>query len=434
MRKWLWLLVCCVASAADLPTSAEIAATIAELGRITGFSQKRPVPISQMNRVELKKYLDDRIRNAAKPSEIRADELTLKWLGLVPEDFDLAESTIDLLTEQAAAFYDYKKRKLVLLENPIGEFDPLVLAHELAHALADQHYRIGRFMEDGAVTDDAAMARMAVVEGQASWLMTEVQLRSEGRGSLLDEGASLPPWNSLEPANSFAFPVLEKAPLYLKVSLLFPYWEGGRFQHEVLKRKGAEGFRQVFQSPPSTTQQILHPEFYFDNRGADTPPLPPWKLKGWKTLSKGTLGELDHRVIYRLADVPGGERLAAQWRGAAYQILESKRECCAVLYTSRWEDEGAAAKAMEAWSAHVRKKALHGVLAIRREGRDVIAIETPRDGGAETRVCNNCSSSPSRSDKFNGTVVIRRRSSERKRQSEMVQRREGFWVHSASFR
>jgi hypothetical protein len=377
IRFFCFLLAGFCVHAADLPTRAEIQAIVADLAQITGMKPKREVAVSKMSREQLERYLDKRIRKSAKPAEIRADELTLKWLGLVPPDFDLAKSTVDLLTEQAAAFYDYKKKKLVMLENPLGEFDRFILAHELAHALADQHYRIGRFMDDGAVTDDAVTARMAVVEGQASWLMTEYEMRQQDRGSLLDDDAALPRWNSLDPSNSYSYPVLEKAPLYLKVSLLFPYWEGGRFQQAVLKRRGSSGFRDVFENPPTTTQQILHPETYFATREADTPELPKGHPKGWKTLTKGTLGELDHLVFYRLIDLEDGDEIASYWRGAAYQVMESKTQCCRVVYASRWSTAEMAERAKEAWSEFSKRKALRGTLSIRRNDRDVIAIEQP---------------------------------------------------------
>ena len=375
--KWFLLLVSLSVWADDLPDRAEIAAIFSELGRTTGMPPKREVKVNRMTREELEKYLESRIRKTSRRSEIRAEELALKWLGLAPPDFDLAASTVDLLTEQAAAFYDYKTKKLVLLENPIGEFDRFVLAHELAHALADQHYKIGRFMDDAAMTDDSAMARMAVVEGQASWLMTEFQLKESGQEGLLENPSLLPKWNSLDPANSYAYPVLEKAPLYLKVSLLFPYWEGGRFQQEVLKRKGTAGFRAVFEDPPSTTQQILHPEIYFEKRAADIPEFPKKNPKGWKTLAKGTLGELDHLIFYRIAGLTDGAELAREWRGATYHVLESKTKCCRVEYRSRWASDEIAERAMDAWTKYSAAKALRGRLTMHREGRDVVSVEEP---------------------------------------------------------
>ena len=80
----------------------------------------------------------------------------LKKLGLVPPEFDLAKATVDLMTEQAAAFYDYRKKKLFLLEASAGANDQgTVLAHELSHALADQHFNLNKYLHRGK-TDDSA--------------------------------------------------------------------------------------------------------------------------------------------------------------------------------------------------------------------------------------------------------------------------------------
>ena len=58
--------------------------------------------------------MSSRVDKAIKPADIKAESLTLKMLGLIPQDFDLRQQTVDLLTEQAAAFYDYQKKKLFL--------------------------------------------------------------------------------------------------------------------------------------------------------------------------------------------------------------------------------------------------------------------------------------------------------------------------------
>ena len=90
----------------------------------------------------------------AKPGEIRAEELTLKKFGLVPQDFDLAKNTVDLLTEQAAAFYDYDQKKLFITETTPSDTQEPVLAHELSHALADQNFNLAQVHPAGAQSDD----------------------------------------------------------------------------------------------------------------------------------------------------------------------------------------------------------------------------------------------------------------------------------------
>ena len=158
--------------AAEWPLFSEIGTIEAGLSEITGLAFTRHVPYATINKEQLRRYLEDRIKEI-KPADIRAEELTLKLLGLIPPDFDLRQNTVDLLTEQAAAFYDYNKRKLFVLEGTgTGAEDRMALVHELAHALADQHFPLRKYIREGMQSDDASSARLAVMEGQASWLMT----------------------------------------------------------------------------------------------------------------------------------------------------------------------------------------------------------------------------------------------------------------------
>src|SRR5207245_9748174 len=113
----------------------------------------------------------------AKPDEIRAEEMTLKKFGLVPPDFNLAKNTVDLLTEQAAAFYDYDKKKLFITESTPSDSQEPVLAHELSHAIADQSFNLAKFLRQRRKSDDGATARPAVMQGKAPWTRAAYRAR-----------------------------------------------------------------------------------------------------------------------------------------------------------------------------------------------------------------------------------------------------------------
>src|SRR5947209_5140624 len=162
----------------------QINSIVAELSKISGLSQVHRVPYGRINKEQLRKFLGKRIKKTVRPEAIQADELSLKMFGLVPENFDLRKTTVDLLTEQAAAFYDYDKKKLFLLSESSFSDEMETLAHELAHALADQHFALGKFMDETSQDDDANLARTAVVEGQASWLMFAYSLDREHRDTI----------------------------------------------------------------------------------------------------------------------------------------------------------------------------------------------------------------------------------------------------------
>src|SRR5436309_8039729 len=152
-RVWLaGLVLFCLASVHLAATNdavfGQIDSIVKSISEITGLPEKHPVPYGRMSKRQLRQFLNKRIKKSLKPEEIYADELSLKMFGFVPQDFDLRKSTIDLLTEQAAVFYDYDKKKLFLLDGPSSKAETTTLAHELAHALADQHFNLEKFMQD----------------------------------------------------------------------------------------------------------------------------------------------------------------------------------------------------------------------------------------------------------------------------------------------
>ena len=115
MYPFLLLAVAPWIAAAQTPF-AGVDYAVAELSEITGWKPLKKVQCDTMDRVALKRYLEQKVKEEVKPEEIRAEEVALKKLGLAPQEFDLARTMVDLLTEQAAAFYDFKKKKLFVLQ------------------------------------------------------------------------------------------------------------------------------------------------------------------------------------------------------------------------------------------------------------------------------------------------------------------------------
>ena len=328
---------------AEVKIFEEIDSILNELSEITGFKKIKPVRTSTMKRPELKGFFEKRIQEVVDPNEIRAEEIALKKFGFVPDDFDLKSSTIDLMTEQAAAFYDYREKKLYLLEGGSEEMQQPALVHELAHALADQHFNLQKFVNPRR-SDDSVLARMSVVEGQATWLMSEFMARKLGQ-SLQESPAIVEMMSRAAEGMSAQFPVLNKVPLYLRETLLFPYGKGMVFQQAAITKMQKDGFREVFRNPPVSTQQVLHPELYFRGTKPTTPSLPAYrKPAGYRVLNKGALGELDHSILIRqYAGREEADRISPQIKGATYELLESRDgKRFVLLYTSEWLDASTA--------------------------------------------------------------------------------------------
>jgi hypothetical protein len=353
-----WFLLAARPQTASDPAFAQIDNIVRTLSGITGLAEKHPVPYGRMTKRQLRQFLNKRIKKTIKPEEIRADELSLKMFGLVPQEFDLKKSTIDLLTEQAAAFYDYDEKKLFLLEDSSLAAETTTLAHELSHALADQHFDLEHFMEDSPANDDENLAHTAVVEGQASWLMIAYELKQRDQNPAPTSEMLRSVGDSSE--DSMAdYPVLKGSPLYIQQSLLFPYGEGTLFFDAVYRKMGKASFSAVFADPPADSAQVIHPERYFRHEKAATPEIPKAAIESeGKEISEGSVGEFDHRILIRqyLGEAKA-KQLAPHLRGGQFRVVASGKAHKPVLeYASEWDSEEQASSFFAAYRKILQAK------------------------------------------------------------------------------
>ena len=288
-----------------------------------------------------------------------ADEQILTLLGLLPDGSDVRELAGTVFGEEVAGFYDDKTKEMTLVEGASGgTAGEITLAHELTHALEDQHF--GLEQESGL--DDERTAHTALVEGTATVAMADYAGRYLTGGfatrddfldqlaltDLLGSSSNLPP--------------------YMQHSLLFPYAAGARFVDAIgtwgpanaaLRGKG-----------PASTEQILHPAKY----RAGERPLPvargPAPGPGWKRAAHGTIGEFDTAEIIRTSDSPlRASRAADGWGGGRYDLWQRDGKNLLDL-AWRWDTQRDAAEFAAALPRYV-DHSLDGVPAKIEVGRTV---------------------------------------------------------------
>lgn len=334
----------------------EIEPMIAELSELTGLTPLKRVDRDFITRAKLKSFMEKRVAETITPAQLHAEELAMKLFGLVPADFDLKSTTISLVTEQAAAFYDYKKKRMFVLEGQEDEMQRIALFHELAHALADQHFNLGKYILKSN-TDDAATARGAVMEGQAQWLMMERMAKKMGQ-SLIDSPRIIDIAAGMSESAS-QFSELGKAPLYIRESLLFPYASGMLFQNAVLKKMGKPGFAEVFKRAPVSTQQILHPEKYFDKTLPTEPKIAKFTgEKKYKLITDGALGEFDiTMLIQEYSGKAAAEKIGTHWKGGRLSVWERKTDKHPLMaHTVEFDSAEIAADYLEIYKKVLAKK------------------------------------------------------------------------------
>jgi len=209
----------------------------------------------------------------------------------------------------------------------------MVMAHELTHALEDQHFQIEAWLKAARPNEDAELARDAVLEGSAMAAMIDYLMLGTGR-SLKD----LPDFDlSMLLGDLASTPTLQKAPPFIKDALIFPYLGGLTFSAAVLKDSGWPGLSGLFEKPPVSTQQILHPALYRSGRIPQSVTLPPLeKLLGsnWSKIDENVMGEFGWKeVLKQFLDGTRAKTLAAAWNGDRYALYEEKQSKRMVLAT-----------------------------------------------------------------------------------------------------
>jgi len=348
---------------------AKIDEMIGDVERIMGLKALAPIPRSLLTRDQINELVSGRMNEESSSNDVNNEERFLELYGFVDKKFDLAQEVVNTLTEQATALYDYKTKQLYLSTWTPEDMQEFALVHELAHAIADQHFDLGKYV-DKSKSADGDLARSAVIEGQASWVMTEWVMLQTGR-SLRNNGMLAAAAAGASRYEVAEYPVFSAQPLYLREAMLFPYTQGMIFQQRVIDRYGEGGFERVFRTPPTSTQQVFDAESYFTERVPSEPKLPRFKLRGFKRASRGDVGQFDHAILLEQhVDQKESEHVAPLWRGGRYEIWSNADSSRSVLrYASDWADADAAKSYFDAYRRILRSKWEHIEVSSRSRSR-----------------------------------------------------------------
>lgn len=237
------------ASASPKLDNAEFAATadevLQQVSEITGLKLLTPLKKTLRSRDEIHAYVIREMDDEKNPAERYGEERSAEAFGLIPKGFDLDHFMVDLLTEQIAGLYDPKAQEFYVADWIALDDQREVMAHELTHALQDQHFHIESWVKAARPNDDAEMARESVLEGSAMAAMIDYLLKGMGR-SVED----LPPFDpSVFAGDLSKTPKLKEAPQFLKDALVFPYFSGLTFSAAILRTSHWDGVNAVFANP-----------------------------------------------------------------------------------------------------------------------------------------------------------------------------------------
>ena len=315
---------------------ATVDSMMPKLEVIAGLKKLRPVALAEQSREELRGYVEKRIDEEMPPEVLDGIRRTYVALGLIEDTLDIRSLLLDLYQEQVAGYYDPASDKFYLIKGtPIGMLRP-VLAHELVHALQDQHVDLDSLIsrERG---NDRQTAAQAAIEGHATLVMFAL-LTQEATGTQLnpadmpDISAQLAP--ALDAQNS-QFPVFRRAPRIIRETMVFPYVGGASFMQKVWSANAEKGFAAPLgELMPQSTEQVLHGgQKFITNRDA------PTELRFVNTsdgVYENTMGELEIGIL--LQEHLGNRSAAAGWDGDRFQL----RSNGTLAWISVWDDKESA--------------------------------------------------------------------------------------------
>jgi hypothetical protein len=304
-----------------------------QMSEITGLKLITPLKKSLRSREEIRAYVIKQMNEEKNPAERYADARTAEAFGLLPKGFDMDTFMVNVLTEQVEGLYDPKAQEFYIADWSPPSDQRMVMAHELTHALEDQHFHIEAWSRAARPNEDAELARDAVLEGSAMAAMVDYLMLGTGR-SLKD----LPEFDpSMLLGELESTPTLKSAPPFLKDALIFPYISGLNFSAAVLKNSGWPALSGVFEKPPVSTQQILHPALYRSGKAPSAVMLPSFEKmlgKEWTKLDENILGEFGWKeVLKQFLDDDRAKALAAAWDGDGYATYEQKETKKLLLVT-----------------------------------------------------------------------------------------------------
>jgi hypothetical protein len=363
--------------------SAAADEVLQQVSEITGLKLLTPVKKTLRSRDEIRAYVLREMDEDKNPAERNADARSAEAFGLIPKGFNLDNFMVDLLTEQIAGLYDPKAREFYIADwIPIDD-QRMVMAHELTHALQDQHFQIEMWEKAARPNDDAELAREAVLEGSAMAAMIDYLLQGKGY-SVVDIPAIDP---SMFAGDMSQSPKLQEAPPFLRDSMVFPYFGGLTFSTAILKSARWKGLSAVFERPPVSTQQIMHPALYKSGKAPVAVTMPSFqKLLGpdWAKLDENVMGEFGWmEILKQFLGENIAKPLAAAWGGDRYALYEQKQTKRLVLVARlHLDNEEDARQFFTQYSAALEKK--HGTHENESRVPNFLSFDTP-DGGVFLR-------------------------------------------------
>jgi len=397
--------------ASEQETANQIAG---EIELIRGLKFKQPVRVESQSVDDFGKYVSHELDTAV-PKSIRENYGTIvRTLGLYkgPPIDDFSSLMTTVMTSQVGAYYDPEKRAFFVVMSGMPELMRGVLySHELYHALQDQYFDLTRYTGTAhTINSDVRLARSAVVEGEATYMMSlwavqkmagqqptrammsqVVAMQSNMSMDQLREALKQPQVaEALGDDVKKSVDAARDIPAFIIDSMMGVYFKGMSFVFAV-QDQGWPAVEKLYGDyPPQSTEHILHPEKWLAREAPVSFEWPKFgkiaALRDWQLLDDDVLGEFQWRTVFREQGLAAeSESVAAGWGGDRYAVFKRKdSDATLLLLRTSWDSEQDAKEFADAyrrvWASKYANPPVPTLLE--QSGSDVYVVE----GGDENSI------------------------------------------------
>jgi len=387
-----------------------------DVTRLRGLEFKSDVTVGAYSKQELLDFLKAEFEKDLPKEKAERYQRGYAKFGLIPADMNIYEAYLELFGSSIAGFYHPKTKELRLIRpgekgdadedalKAMGiDMERITLVHELTHAAQDQNFELSTLPIEDETNDDLVLALKSVIEGDASAVGWKYQFKDQFE--MVIGGINQTYKTGMLPGKA------GKLPVYLRQSLTFPYGYGTDFVVKYLKGTKSEfkDINNLFKDFPLSSEQILHPEKYYDKDKRNNPILVNMpnleKLFAgpWKESFNNVHGEFCTKLLLR--EFKGDklrlgmiDRAADGWGGDRYVVLEDDKKTAMYVWYSTWDTEKDAKEFYEAYALALERKyeqeskesredktsfsTPSGLVSIELKGSDVLVF----DGATEAMI------------------------------------------------
>jgi hypothetical protein len=337
-------------------SSIQAASTIRKL------TIKKPVPCFVHNKDQVKGYILHSIDTKIPEKKLEMEGLVYKALGFIPPDFDYQKGIVELYLNQIGGYYDSEGKHFIMAGWLPAMLQSTVAVHEMTHALQDQYFDLQTFMDEKRYSGDELLSRSALVEGDATAVMLDYARHLVGQQGIEKE-ANVEAMMLQNVIGSSLVSGMNAIPSSLQMTLIFPYTSGLRFAHELLRRGSYEEVNKAFRSAPRSTEEILHPEKFFEKKAdfaqIDSSELVPSEMRPDSVpVYQDTFGEFAISTLLSnfLSDKGRAATAAAGWGGDRIAVfVDESAKLRTIVWKLNWDSEKDAEEFYREYGAALKK-------------------------------------------------------------------------------